>query len=56
MFKKNLRTFEAEILKIFKNIEPQPKRLGVLIRRSLLQFIIISIITNQFRVVDHKKL
>ena len=29
MFKKILRTFEAEILKIFKNIQPQPK-----IRRS----------------------
>ena len=25
MFKNILRTFEAEILKIFKNIQPQPK-------------------------------
>ena len=25
MFKNVLRTFEAEILKIFKNIQPQPK-------------------------------
>ena len=29
MFKNVLRTFEAEILRIFKNIQPQPK-----IRRS----------------------
>ena len=31
MFKSILRTFEAEILKIFQNIQPQSKHLYVLI-------------------------
>ena len=35
MFKNILRTFEAEILEIVKNIQPQRKNLGVLIKKSV---------------------
>ena len=31
MFKNILRTFESEVLKIVKNIQPQPKNKGVLV-------------------------
>ena len=34
MFKSVLRTFEAEILKIFKNIQSRPKKLDVLIKKK----------------------
>ena len=31
---KILRTFEAEILKVFKKIQPQPRKLDVLIKKK----------------------
>ena len=35
-FKNILRTFKAEIFKIFKNIQPQPEKFDFLIRKKLL--------------------